>query len=182
MEEEQELKNKLNQLKKEIQTMDSFNTENEEKFIDANKNLQNYEKIKRDAEKELTMINIKEIFSNENLSILKTETDILNFFSNKINECNSKIFYQFEKNQIITDFLLKNIEEIFKTNPLIKEITKNIYTKLSSINIEEIQSEEEYNSKIFALFGDAKLPQFLTDKDLKIVRCKSFFPIKEIII
>ena len=174
LEEEQELKNKLNQLKKEIQTMDSFNKENEEKFIDANKNLQNYEKIKRDAEKELTMINIKEIFSNENLSILKTETDILNFFSNKINECNSKIFYQFEKNQIITDFLLKNIEEIFKTNPLIKEITKNIYTKLSSINIEEIQSEEEYNSKIFALFGDAKLPQFLTDKDLKIVRCKSF--------
>jgi hypothetical protein len=174
LEEEQELKNKLNQLKKEIQTMDSFNKENEEKFIDANKNLQNYEKIKRDAEKELTMINIKEIFSNENLSILKTETDILNFFSNKINECNSKIFYQFEKNQIITDFLLKNIEEIFKTNPLIKEITKNIYTKLSSINIEEIQSEEEYNNKIFALFGDAKLPQFLTDKDLKIVRCKSF--------
>ena len=93
LEEEQELKNKLNQLKKEIQTMDSFNKENEEKFIDANKNLQNYEKIKRDAEKELTMINIKEIFSNENLSILKTETDILNFFSNKINECNRKIFY-----------------------------------------------------------------------------------------
>ena len=173
-EEEQELKRQYSRLKEEIKTMDSFNKENDEKFIDASKNLQNYEKIKKDAEKELTLIYIKEIFSNENLSVLKTEADILNFFTNKINECNSKIFYQFEKNQIITDFLLKNIEEIFKTNPLIKEVTKNIYSKLSSINIEEIQSEDEYNSRIFALFGDAKLPQFLTENALKIVRCRSF--------
>ena len=126
------------------------------------------------AEKELTLINIKEIFTNENLSVLKTETDILNFFTNKIKECNSKIFYHFEKNQIITDYILGKIEEIFKTNPLIKEITKKIYSKLASINIEEIKSEDEYNNKIFELFGDAKLPQFLTDNDLKIVRCRSF--------
>ena len=173
-EEEQQLKKKLEELKKELQTLDNFKKENDDKFNKESKLLQNYEKIKLDAEKELTLIYINEIFSNENLSILKTEMDILNFFTLKIKECISKIFYQFEKNELINDFILKNIEKIFKTNPLIKEITKNIYSKLENIPIEKIKSEDEYNKKIFELFGDAKLPEFLTEKDLKKVRCIDF--------
>ena len=173
-EEEQELKKKLNVLKEEIQTLDTFKEENDEKCQKANKLLQNYEKIKIDSQKELTMINIKEAFSNKDLSVLKTEEDINNFFTLKLNECNKNIFYQFGRSQFLTDFLFEKVEEIFKTNPFIKEKTINIYSKLAKINVDEIKSEDEYNNKIFELFGDAKLPQFLTEKSLKNIRCRAF--------
>ena len=165
LEEEQELKSKLSTLKEEIQTMDNFKEENDVKFKEADKLFQHFEKIKLDAEKELIFIIIQNVFFNENLSVLKTEADIINFFTLKINECNNYIFQNFGRNQVITDSLLKYIEEVFKTHPLIKEITKNIYSKLANIKIEEIKSEDEYNEKIFSLFGEVELPQFLTDKN-----------------
>ena len=166
LEEEQELKTKLNRLKEEIKTTDTFKEENDTKFKHADKLLQHLETIKLDAEKELTLIIIQKAFFNENLSVLKTEADILNFFTLKINECNNYISNIFGKNQVITDSLLKYIEEVFKIHPLIEEITKNIYSKLESIKIEEIKSEDEYNEKIFSLFGEVELPQFLADKNV----------------
>ena len=166
LEEEQELKTKLNRLKEDIQATDTFKEENDTKFKHADKLLQHLETIKLDAEKELALIIIQKAFFNENLSVLKTEADILNFFTLKINECNNYISNIFGKNQVITDSLLKYIEEVFKTHPLIEEITKNIYSKLESIKIEEIKSEDEYNEKIFSLFGEVELPQFLADKNV----------------
>ena len=119
--------------------MDNFKEENDVKFKEADNLLQHFEKIKLDAEKELIFIIIQRFFFNENLSVLKTEADIIKFFTLKINECNNYIFENFGRNQVITDSLLKYIEEVFKTHPLIKEITKNIYSKLANIKIEEIK-------------------------------------------
>ena len=173
-EEEQEKKEELKELEEDIKVMNFFNNENNEKFNKAIKLFQNSDKIRIRAEKELVLMNIKEIFSNENLSSLKTENQLIEFFTLKIGECKDYNFSIFGKNQFINDFTLKSIEELFKTHPLIKEISKNIYSKLSNIKVDEINSENEYINKIENLFGDIKLPEFLTDKDLKLIRSKSF--------
>ena len=174
-EEKQKKEEKLKELQKDINVMNNFNNENNEKFQKAIKNFQNSERIKIKVEKELVLMNIKEAFSNENLSSLKTENELIKFFTLKIDECIDYNCSIFGKNQFITVFTLKSIEEIFKTHPLIQEISKNIYSKLSSnIKVDEINSEDEYNKKIKDLFGDIKLPEFLTYEDLKKIRCKSF--------
>lgn len=173
-EEEQKKKEELNKLQEEINIMISYNNEYNENFNKAIKLFLNAEKIKIKAEKGLVLMNIKEVFSNENLCSLKTETKLIEFFTLKIDECYDYNVSLSGKNQFLNVFTLKNIEEIFKTHPSIKEISNNIYSKLSKIKVDEIQSEDEYNNKIMDLFGDIKLPEFLTDKDLKKIRSKSF--------
>ena len=173
-EEEQKKKEELNKLQEEINIMISYNNEYNENFNKAIKLFLNSEKIKIKAEKDLVLMNIKEVFSNENLCSLKTETKLIEFFTLKIDECYDYNFSLFGKNHFLNVFTLKNIEEIFKTHPSIKEISNNIYSKLSKIKVDEIESEDEYNNKIMDLFGDIKLPEFLTDKDLKKIRSKSF--------
>ena len=173
-EEEQKKKEELKRLQEEINIMNSFNNEYNENFNKAIKLFLNAEKIKTKAEKELVLMNIKDVFSNENLCSLNTETKLIEFFTLQIDVCYDYNFSIFGKNQFLNVFTLKSIEEIFKSHPSIIELSKNIYSKLSKIKIDEIESEDEYNNKIMELFGDIKLPEFLTDKDLRKIRCKSF--------
>jgi hypothetical protein len=173
-EEQKKKEEELKRLQEEINIMNSYNNEYNENFNKAIKLFLNSEKIKIKAEKELALMNIKEVFSNENLSSLKTETKLIEFFTLNIDLCYDYNLSIFGRNQFINVFTLKSIEEIFKTNPSINEISKNIYSKLAKIKVDEIESEDEYNNKIMDLFGDIKLPEFLTDKDLRKIKSKSF--------
>ena len=79
-EEQKKKEEELKRLQEEINIMNSYNNEYNENFNKAIKLFLNSEKIKIKAEKELALMNIKEVFSNENLSSLKTETKLIEFF------------------------------------------------------------------------------------------------------
>ena len=117
--------------------------------------------------KKLISIRISEIIPDETLSTFKNEKDILNFFSEKEKEIIKWIFYNLGKNVILNEFAQTDLEEIFKNNNYISEITKNIYTKLENIPLDIIESEDDYNIKLNSIFGDILLPKFLKSKYLK---------------
>ena len=172
--EKQKIKNEKDKLLEEIKIIDNFKKEDDKKLEENEKLLKNAEKIELDAQKDLINIKLKELFNPKDLSLLKTEKDIIRFFKNSEKDCEKYFFFQFGRNEFLKDFWEKSLEEIFKTNVHICEITKGIYSKLEEINKDEIQDEEEYNEKIYNLFPDMVLPDFLIAKDLKSIRCKVF--------
>ena len=66
------------------------------------------------------------------------------------------------------------LEEIFKKNPALNDITKNIYSKIKDLASGNLQSENEFKEKLMTSFGNTKLPDFLTDNDIKNLRYKLF--------
>ena len=167
--EKQEITKKISELQDELKVIDNFKKENKDKKKEGAELLKNAEKIKSDAEKGLAKLKIDEVFPKEKISQLKTEKEILNFFTRNEKICINYII-TFGKNDALRDFIYKKIEEIFREDPSICEITKNIYSKLNNINIKEIKSEDEYNEQIFSIFEDAKLPDFINNKFLEKLR------------
>ena len=78
----------------------------------------------------------------------------------------------FGKSEFLKEFAINKIEEIFQKNTSISEITKNIYEKLESIPLDTIETEDQYNEQIFAIFEYVILPKFLTDKYVKDIQNK----------
>ena len=66
------------------------------------------------------------------------------------------------------------MEEIFKINPSLNDITKNIYSKIKDLVSGNLQSENEFKEKLNTSFGNTKLPDFLIDNDIKNLRYKLF--------
>ena len=142
------------------------------------KNNLNLDNIYKDFSNEIKLILEKtnKIFSQEKLSSLKTESDILSFFYEKEKECIEYIDNSFGGYEQLKDYMKKQIEKIFKKNPIINHhITEDIYLKLKEIPIEKLESEKEYYEKLELFFGKVKFPEFLIEKDLKNLRCILFY-------
>ena len=117
---------------------------------------------------------LNEIFSQDNLINLMNETDILKFFSQKERECTDFINKIFEGDDYLLNYMLDQIENIFTNNPIINHITSLITSAMQSIPLESLKSEEEYYQQLRNIYGDTPIPNFLTEKDLKNLRCILF--------
>ena len=102
------------------------------------------------------------------------ETDILKFFSQKERECTDFINKIFEGDDYLLNYMLDQIENIFTNNPIINHITSLITSAMQSIPLESLKSEEEYYQQLRNIYGDTPIPNFLTEKDLKNLRCILF--------
>ena len=95
----------------------------------------------------------------------------MNFFTKKEKECTEFIDNRFNENiQGLKISMNKKIAEIFNDNLKINDISKDIMIKIEDVDIDKISSEKEYFDKMKELFGDAKLPVFLTERDLQKIK------------
>jgi hypothetical protein len=113
--------------------------------------------------------------SDQILSSLQTETDLLKFFVQKEKECIEYVNNTFGGYEDLKKFMTNELESIFKSNLIIKEKTELIYFKLKDIPIEELRTEKEYYNKLKVYFGNTELPQFLIEKDIKNLQCILFY-------
>ena len=110
---------------------------------------------------------IQEIILSTDFSNLKTEEEILNIFSNIEEKCldfiNNKLN---NNNQTLKDYMEFIIENYFKYHNSISDKTAEIYFKLGDIYVERLRSQEEYFKILKEIFGDAKIPNFITSRDI----------------
>ena len=117
---------------------------------------------------------LNEVFSQDNLTNLMNEIDILKFFSQKERECIDFINKNFEGDDYLLNYMINQIENIFTKNPIINHITLLINSAIQSIPLASLKSEKEYYQQLRIIYGDTPIPNFLTKKDLKNLRCILF--------
>jgi hypothetical protein len=143
---------------------------------DNHEDTNNNDEHEPEIDNETPIINqkLQELFSDQNLSNIKSEQDLLNFFTKKEKECTEFIDNRFNENiQGLKISMNKKIAEIFNDNLKINDISKDIMIKIEDVDIDKISSEKEYFDKMKELFGDAKLPVFLTERDLQKIKGNS---------
>ena len=141
-----------------------------------NNNINQYDaNIDFSNEIKLIFNKIEQEFSDDQLAQLQTESDILQFFVTKENICNQFVNDSFGGYEELKNIMSNQIEEKFKSNPIIEEKTKLIYQKLREVPIAQLNSEKEYYQKLYLLFGETKLPEFLIESDIKNLRCILFY-------
>ena len=124
---------------------------------------------------------LQELFSEQNLSNIKSEQDLLNFFTQKEKECTEFIDSRFKENiQALKLFMNTKIAEIFNNNLKINEISKDILIKIEDVDISQFSNEKEYFDKMKELFGEVKLPVFLTKYDLLKIKSNSISQNREL--
>ena len=152
-------------------TNQNVNNDNHE---DTNNNDEHEHEPEIDNETPIINQKLQELFSDQNLSNIKSEQDLLNFFTKKEKECTEFIDNRFNENiQGLKISMNKKIAEIFNDNLKINDISKDIMIKIEDVDIDKITSEKEYFDKMKELFGDAKLPVFLTERDLQKIKGNS---------
>ena len=152
-------------------TNQNVNNDNHE---DTNNNDEHEHEPEIDNETPIINQKLQELFSDQNLSNIKSEQDLLNFFTKKEKECTEFIDNRFNENiQGLKISMNKKIAEIFNDNLKINDISKDIMIKIEDVDIDKISSEKEYFDKMKELFGDAKLPVFLTERDLQKIKGNS---------
>ena len=152
-------------------TNQNVNNDNHE---DTNNNDEHEHEPEIDNETPIINQKLQELFSDQNLSNIKSEQDLLNFFTKKEKECTEFIDNRFNENiQGLKISMNKKITEIFNDNLKINDISKDIMIKIEDVDIDKISSEKEYFDKMKELFGDAKLPVFLTERDLQKIKGNS---------
>ena len=117
---------------------------------------------------------MEENFPQDQLSSLKSEHNILTFFCEKEKVFNDYIKTSFHDHKFLHYFTSIKMEEIFKKNSTLNDITKNIYSKIKDLSTGKFQSENEFKEKLATSFGETKLPDFLIDNDIKNLRYKLF--------
>ena len=155
---------------------DNHDNNNNHDNNDSHDNQEDINNDEPEIDNETPIINQKmqELFSDQNLSNIKSEQDLLNFFTQKEKECTDFINKSFNENIAgLKSFMNKKIGEIFNDNLKINDISKDIMIKIEEINIDLISNEEEYFNKMKELFGDAKLPAFLIERDLQTIKGNS---------
>ena len=149
-------------------TNQNVNNDNHE---ETNNNDEHEHEPEIDNETPIINQKLQELFSDQNLSNIKSEQDLLNFFTKKEKECTEFIDNRFNENiQGLKISMNKKIAEIFNDNLKINDISKDIMIKIEDVDIDKISSEKEYFDKMKELFGDAKLPVFLTERDLQKIK------------
>ena len=152
-------------------TNQNVNNDNHE---ETNNNDEHEHEPEIDNETPIINQKLQELFSDQNLSNIKSEQDLLNFFTKKEKECTEFIDNRFNENiQGLKISMNKKIAEIFNDNLKINDISKDIMIKIEDVDIDKISSEKEYFDKMKELFGDAKLPVFLTERDLQKIKGNS---------
>ena len=152
-------------------TNQNVNNDNHE---ETNNNDEHEHEPEIDNETPIINQKLQELFSDQNLSNIKSEQDLLNFFTKKEKECTEFIDNRFNENiQGLKISMNKKIAEIFNDNLKINDISKDIMIKIEDVDIDKITSEKEYFDKMKELFGDAKLPVFLTERDLQKIKGNS---------
>jgi len=149
---------------------------NKKKLSQVNNNPQmnkEYEKLLKEVDMIKNKLN--SIFTQENLSKLIDQKELLNFFFLKEKECIQFINDNFNGNEILLNFTIGQIKEIFYTNPQINNIVQSVILKISQINIESIQSEEYLLALINSYFPGIEVPQFLINEPLKILKRILFY-------
>ena len=146
----------------------NVNNNNQE---DINNNDENEHEPEIDNETPIINQKLQELFSEQNLSNIKSEKDLLNFFTKKEKECTDFINNRFNENiQGLKIIMNKNIAKIFNDNQAINDISKDIMIKIEDVDIDQISTEKEYFDKMKELFEDAKLPLFLIERDLQRIK------------
>lgn len=102
-----------------------------------------------------------DLFSNENLSKLRDENEIIKYFNEKEFECIEYINNKFNGDENSIKLLNEKLLFIFYHNPNINKKTENIYYELDSIDLHRFDSELKLKAKLNSLFG-IQLPNFLT--------------------
>ena len=149
---------------------------NKKKLSQVNNNPQmnkEYEKLLKEVDMIKNKLN--SIFTQENLSKLIDQKELLKFFFLKEKECIQFINDNFNGNEILLNFTIGQIKEIFYTNPQINNIVQSVILKISQINIESIQSEEYLLALINSYFPGIEVPQFLINEPLKILKRILFY-------
>ena len=119
--ENENIKKEIDEYKNKINEIDEFINNSDKLFTNA-------ENMKKKAEESLVSKQLKEIILEEELSSLKNEKDILNYFSNKEKECTNWIFRKFGVNKSLNEFFQTKLKDLFDNNSYISEITKMIYS------------------------------------------------------
>ena len=110
---------------------------------------------------------IQEIILSIDFSNLKTEEEILNIFSNIEEKCLDFINNTFNNNNYtLKKYMEFIIENYFKYHNSISDKTAEIYFKLGDIYVERLRTQEEYFQILKEIFGDAKIPNFITLRDI----------------
>lgn len=133
-----------------------------------NQNLPNLnQKYNMGNEANLLFNKIQEIILSTDFSNLRTEEEILNIFSNIEEKCLDFINNTFNNNNhTLKAYMEFIIENYFKYHNSISDKTAEIYFKLGDIYVERLRSEEEYFQILKEIFGDAKIPNFITSRDI----------------
>ena len=169
-------KNKFKIDYRAIKSSKTLENTNQNVNNDNHEDTNNNDEHEPEIDNETPIINqkLQELFSDQNLSNIKSEQDLLNFFTKKEKECTEFIDNRFNENiQGLKISMNKKIAEIFNDNLKINDISKDIMIKIEDVDIDKITSEKEYFDKMKELFGDAKLPVFLTERDLQKIKGNS---------
>ena len=118
-------------------------------------------------EQNLIFNKIMEIFFTTEFFSLKTEKDVLNFFSKGEEKCSNFINNNSFNNDksSLQNYMESMLEYIFKNSRFISDIILDIYSKLNDIYVEKLKSDSEFHRILEIIFGDAKLPYFLTYRE-----------------
>ena len=144
---------------------------NQNTFYDFDKNKKYSEKLDLESTKEIEKLakklkiiknKLDLIFCQENLSKLKNERDLLNFFTEKEKECIEFVNNNYEEKDILNAFVTKEIKKIFEQSPQINNLSKSILEKLKKVELEKTNSVQDYNGKLMGIFGVYNMPDFLT--------------------
>ena len=144
---------------------------NQNTFYDFDKNKKYSEKLDLESTKEIEKLakklkiiknKLDLIFCQENLSKLKNERDLLNFFTEKEKECIEFVNNNYEEKEILNVFVTKEIKKIFEQSPQINNLSKSILEKLKKVELEKTNSVQDYNGKLMGIFGVYNMPDFLT--------------------
>ena len=142
--------------------------------------LSNIEFLEDFLKKEMTEISKKmeELFTEQQLSPLKTIQDILNFFAKNENELNDFLAKNYKGISYLKYYMLRELEELFKNNNLISNITKEFMSKKKEI-FKQSNSEKEFSEKLRSTYPNTKIAEFLIDEENKDLVFKSFLIKKE---
>jgi hypothetical protein len=143
--------------------------------MNSNENLlakRKSQKLMKDLKKIQNKINLT--FTDENLSRLIDEKELLNFFYLKEKECIQFVNDNFNKEYILKDFMISEIQNIFYRNPQIHSVSKKVIQKLRAISNENIQNLQEFSAKISINFPGIEMPNFLIQAYMKNLDCVIF--------
>ena len=122
---------------------------------------------------ELVCKKIGEFMFTPEFDNLRTEIEILNYFSNVEEKCldfiNNTLNYN---NYFLISFMELLIENIFINNKCISDKTSEIYSILRDIYVERLRTQQDYFNILKEIFGNAKIPIFLISRDIPRISLK----------
>ena len=118
---------------------------------------------------------IQFIFSDENLSVITTEKELLNYFYKNEKECLEFVDNNFGGELVLKKFTTQEIKNIFTNNPKIQNLSARIISTINGIAIEHMQSAKDFHLQLNICFPGAQVPDFLIEEPLNNLKCILFY-------